>query len=59
MNIQKQNSQNVVKTGKKNTVISREPVASRSRGQLLEVIERKDPSAERKIKGVRDRADRS
>ena len=49
VNIQKQNSQNVVQTAKGNTVISNDPVASRiCRGQPSKVIERKDTSPQRR-----------
>ena len=60
VDIQKQNLQNVVQTAKGNTVISSDPVASRTcRGKPLKVIERKDPSTNRKGGRVSDRGDRS
>ena len=52
VDIQKQNSQNVVQTAKRNTVISNEPVASRiCRGQRSKVIQRKDPLSTAKAEG--------
>ena len=41
MSIQKQNSHNVVKTLKRDTAISGDAVASRSRGKPLKVVEEK------------------
>ena len=61
MDFQKQHSQIVVETAKRDTdpVISSEPLASRSRGQPPEVIDRKDPSSERKGRRLNDREGRS
>ena len=60
VDIQKQNSQIVVKTAEANTVISSDPVASGiCKGQPLKVIARKDPSTNRKDRRVSDRGDRS
>ena len=60
VDIQKQNLQNVVQTAKGNTVISSDPVASRTcRGKPLKVIEQKDPSTNRKGGRVSDRGDGS
>ena len=60
VDIQKQNSQNVVQTAKRNTVLSNDPVASRNcRGKPSKVIKRKDPSTDRKGGRVSDRVDRS
>ena len=59
MNIRNQTSQNVVKTEKRDTAISSDAVASRSRGKPLKRVERKDPSTERKDRRINDRGDRS
>ena len=58
--IQKRKSSNPVITRKTITAITSDPVASRiCRGRPLKVIERKDPSTERKGRKVSDRGDRS
>ena len=59
MDFQKQKPQNVENPEKGNSAISSNAIASRCRGQLLKVIERKDPSAECKAGRLSDRGDRS
>ena len=46
-------------TGKGNTAITSDAVASRCRGQALKVVEKKDRSTERKGRGLSDQDDRS
>ena len=60
VDIQKQNSQNAVQTAKGNTVISNDPLVSiLCRGRPSKIIERKEPSTNRKGGRVSDRGDRS
>ena len=59
MEFQKKKSQNVENAEKGKSAISSNAIASRCRGQPLKVIERKDPSAERKAGRLSDRGDRS
>ena len=56
---QKQKSQNGVVTGKEETAIKSNAVASQSRGQTLKVAEKKDHSTERKGRWSNDRVVRN